>query len=135
MDKKKFRVTLKTIIEVEASNVDEATILADNEWAKGNYKLEPYIEEISFNEREKEFIEDMRDAVYNVPHFLEMQHFDTWGDNDELNPEYCGWYVCDYNGAESYPYYEEPLITDEEVERYNVDLYKCFNVVDCYVVG
>lgn len=122
--------------EVEASSEEKAIELINTMFAEGKLVLTPCVEEdYSFNKREKEFIEDMRDAVYSVPHFLEMQHFDTWGDNDELNPEYCGWYVCDYNGSESYPYYEEPLITDEEIERYKVDVSKCFKEIDCYVCG
>jgi len=45
-EKKKFRITWEIVVDVEANNIDEATVLADEEWAKGNFSLNPYIEEI-----------------------------------------------------------------------------------------
>lgn len=45
-EKKKYRVTWEIIVDVEAENPDIATVLADEEWSKGNFNCEPYIEEI-----------------------------------------------------------------------------------------
>lgn len=45
-EKKKYRVTWEIVVDVEAENEDEATELADAEWEKGDFNLNPYIEEI-----------------------------------------------------------------------------------------
>ena len=50
MKKKKYRVTWEIVVDVEAENSDIATELAEEEWAKGNYELHPYIEEIEGDE-------------------------------------------------------------------------------------
>ena len=44
--KKKYRVTWEIVVDVEAEDPEIATELANKEWAKGNYELHPYIEEI-----------------------------------------------------------------------------------------
>ena len=45
-EKKKYRVTWEIVVDVEAENPDIATVLANEEWSKGNFNCEPYIEEI-----------------------------------------------------------------------------------------
>ena len=46
MEKKKYRVIFKIVVEVEAEDEEQAVDLADTEWAEGNFILYPYIEEI-----------------------------------------------------------------------------------------
>ena len=49
----KYRVTFETVIDVEAKDEDEAIMLADIEWCKGNSVLTPYIEELVDEEATK----------------------------------------------------------------------------------
>lgn len=93
-----------------------------------------------FKKREKEFVEAMNDAKSWLPFGteLEMDYYSDWDDDDNIIPERCGWYAYYYNGSEASPlesFSQDPLITDDEIEKYNVDIWRCFKAVDCYVCG
>ena len=93
------------------------------------------------NIREIQFVDDMRDAMSYIPgdYELEMNHFNTFDDDGKPIPQLCGWYAWMYTGRETVPinqdYQEAPLITDEEVEKYKVNPFGCFEYIDCYVCG
>lgn len=44
-EKKKYRVSWEIVVHVEARDEDEATALADEEWAKGHHVCYPAIVE------------------------------------------------------------------------------------------
>lgn len=81
-----------------------------------------------FNKRELELIEDIQAAESYVT-----------GDNDlEIDSYNDGWYACEYNGDESRvmdDYSNNPLITDEEIEKYNVNIYKVLDYCNVYYCG
>lgn len=81
-----------------------------------------------FNKRELELIENIQAAESYVS-----------GDNDlEMDFYNDGWYACEYNGDESRimdSYSNEPLITNEEIEKYNVNIYKVLDYCNVYYCG
>ncbi len=81
-----------------------------------------------FNKRELELIENIQAAESYVS-----------GDNDlEIDSYNDGWYACEYNGDESRimdSYSNEPLITNEEIEKYNVNIYKVLDYCNVYYCG
>ena len=81
-----------------------------------------------FNKRELELIDDIQSAESYVSrdNDLEMDFYDG------------GWYACEYNGDESKimdNYSNEPLITEEEIEKYNVNIYKVLDYCNVYYCG
>ena len=88
-----------------------------------------------FKKREKEFVEAMRDAESWLPYGNDLE-MDWFPDEDDPNRD--GWYAMRYNGYESVlleEFSQDPLITDDEIEKYNVDVWRCFKAVGCYVCG
>lgn len=88
-----------------------------------------------FKKREKEFVEAMNDAKSWLPYGNDLEM--DWL-QDEDDPSRDGWYAMRYNGSEAVlleEFSQDPLITDDEIEKYNVDIWKCFNEVDCFVCG
>lgn len=85
------------------------------------------------NEREKQLLSDIKDAYGWIEgdNGLEMTH---WNLSEDCVG---GWYVWEYNGSESRPvdWFEEPLITDDEIEKHDVDVYKVLDVVGCAYCG
>ena len=81
-----------------------------------------------FNKRELELIDDIQTAESYVS-----------GDNDlEIDSYNDGWYACEYNGDESRimdSYSNEPLITNEEIEKYKVNIYKVLDYCNVYYCG
>lgn len=79
---------------------------------------------MKFNKRELELIEDIQSAESYIE-----------GDNElEMDWHNGGWYAHEYNGDESSPLYDystNPLITEEEIEKDNVDVYAVFDY--CHV--
>ena len=85
------------------------------------------------NERERQLLQDIRDSYCWIA-----------GDND-LEMEYLvspetlidGWYAWEYNGNEAFPIQalDKPLITTDEIEKYDVDVYKVFDAAGCYYCG
>ena len=76
--------------------------------------------EKKFNKRERKLIEDIESAEQCVSENCELE-MDFWND---------GWYAYEYNGDESKIMDDlstEPLITEEEIQRENVDIYAVFN--------
>lgn len=85
-----------------------------------NNGLATVIENENFNSRELALIEDIRNAEQYIYKNNELE-IDLYGD---------GWYACEYNGDESrilQDYSNEPLITESEIEKESVDMYKVFN--------
>lgn len=81
-----------------------------------------------FNKKELELIENIQAAESYVS-----------GDNDlEIDSYNDGWYACEYNGDESRimdSYSSEPLITEEEIEKHNVNIYKVLDYCNVYYCG
>ena len=49
-----------------------------------------------------------------------------------------GWYACEYNGDESRimdSYSSEPLITNKEIEKYKINIYKVLDYCNVYYCG
>lgn len=76
---------------------------------------------IVFNEREKKLIEQIENAEVFVSSSNEL----------EIDLIDGAWYACEYDGSQSIPMIENPLITEEEIERENVNIYDVFDY--CYV--
>lgn len=74
-----------------------------------------------FNEREQKLIEQIENADVLVASSNELEI-------DLING---AWFPCEYNGNQSIPMIEKPLITEEEIEECNVDIYEVFNY--CHV--
>lgn len=77
-----------------------------------------------FNNKELELVEYIESAESYV------------SENNKLEMDFYngGWYAHEYNGDESRPLYDystEPLITEKEIEKENVDVYAVFNY--CHV--
>lgn len=77
-----------------------------------------------FNNKELELVEYIESAESYV------------SENNELEMDFYngGWYAHEYNGDESRPLYDystKLLITEEEIEKENVDVYAVFNY--CHV--
>lgn len=86
------------------------------------------MKENNFNETELELIENIQSAESYVS-----------GDNDlEIDFYNDGWYAYEYNGDQSVPLYDystEPLVTDEEIEKCNVNIYKVLDYCNVYYCG
>ena len=82
----------------------------------------------NFNKRELELIDDIKSAESYISgnNDLEMDYY-----ND-------GWYAHEYNGDQSIPLYDystKPLITDGEIDKYNVNIYKVLDYCNVYYCG
>ena len=89
-------------------------------------------------ERIKQLTTDMTDVVSSLenPFELEMDHF-TYDDGDQYS-RMTGWYAWMYKeGDGAYPIEDlpEPLITDMEIEKFNINIRKVFNEFGCYYCG
>lgn len=88
------------------------------------------------NENEKKFMKDLRDAEANIyaPYEMEIDHC-----QDEDNPNLDGWYVYKYNEerGEAIPDDNcyEPILTDVDAEKLNIDVIKCLHEYGCYYVA
>ena len=88
------------------------------------------------NKYEKKFMEDLRNAEANIysPYEMEIDHC-----YDEDNPDLDGWYVYKYNEerGEAIPDDNcyDPIITDADAERLDVDVIRCLNKYGCYYVA
>lgn len=81
-----------------------------------------------FNKRELELIEDIQAAKSYVSEDNDLE-MDSYNDD---------WYACEYNGDESRimdDYSNEPLITNEEIEKYKVNIYKVLDYCNVYYCG
>lgn len=125
MDNKITRESMNMIIE-EIMGVMTSDWLTDDskpaeiERIIVNNGLATVIENENFNSRELALIEDIRNAEQYIYKNNELE-IDLYGD---------GWYACEYNGDESrilQCFSNEPLITEDEIENENVDVYKVFN--------
>lgn len=89
------------------------------------------------NEYEKALIQEIEKAKEYCNGDLEMNHHD-WHKEEYLN----GWYATDYRrkdgisySIEENGYDEKPLISDELIEKGNVDVDRCFTKCHVYVCG
>lgn len=81
-----------------------------------------------FNKRELELIDDIQAAKSYVSEDNDLE-MDSYNDD---------WYACEYNGDESRimdGYSNEPLITNEEIEKYKVNIYKVLDYCNVYYCG
>ena len=94
---------------------------------------------MKLNKYEQRLLNEMETALECVPGDceLEMDHI-VW-DSEDKRPD--GWYAYKYNESrgEAVPindfYGQKPLITDEEIGKHSVDVYKCFDIMNCYMCG
>lgn len=90
-----------------------------------------------FNKRERQLISSIITAETYIRGDWELEMHYVDGVDGLEN----GWYAWKYNEehGEAVPindeYREDPLITDEDVEKYNVDLDRVFRKFHCYVSG
>lgn len=78
---------------------------------------------MKFNKRELKLIDDIRSCEAYIS-----------GNNElEMNLRNYAWYANEYNGSESVPidYIDYPLITEDEIEDNDVDVYAVFDY--CHV--
>ena len=125
MDNKITRESMNMIIEEIMGVMTSDWITDDSKPAEieriiVDNGLATVIENENFNRRELDLIKDIRNAKQYVFGNNELE-MDLWDD---------GWYACEYNGDESrilQNYSNEPLITESEIEKEIVDVYKVFN--------
>lgn len=80
-----------------------------------------------FNNRELKLINDIEDAERYIS-----------GDNDlEMNLHDGGWYAHEYNGNESIllKNFDKPLITEDEIDEEDIDVYQVFNHCNVFYCG
>ena len=93
---------------------------------------------IEFNEKEMELIEKIREAKQYVKGEIEL---DLRESEDEDDDTIDGWYALDYQKDWEYALsidndkYDDPIITAEEAEKYNVNVVKCCDYLDILYVG
>lgn len=89
------------------------------------------------NEYEKALIQEIEKAEKYCVGDLEMNYQD-WHKEEHLN----GWYATDYRrkdgisySIEENGYDEKPIISNKTIEKYNVDVHRCFTKCHVYVCG
>lgn len=90
-----------------------------------------------FNDAEKEFLEDLRTADSYVPSGYELEINRWWSCYNDTVP---GWYAYKYSKemGGSYPleeYSSEPIITEAEALKKEINVEKCLDYYGCYYVG
>lgn len=89
------------------------------------------------NEYEKALIQEIEKAKRYCVGELEMNYQNHY-EEEYLN----GWYALDYKESferafpiESNGYDKKPVINNKTIQKYNVDVYKCFEKCNVYVCG
>ena len=91
----------------------------------------------NFNEKELELIEKIEEAMKYVAGEIEVDYQEA----DEDYNIVAGWYALDYRKDMEAAFgidnkaYDEPIITEEEAELYDVDVERVCDYLDIWYVG